>query len=655
VTTGSFRRRRAEVARPSSDVTRQRGTVVAAALGALTVVVVLAVRDGPRALASPGPLARPHASVACGSCHQPAAATTSCGGCHAPHPSRLSAHQALAEEGKLTCGTCHAVHRAESGVSFASNGQVTLFGTGFERRLTAGEGETPPDAARDVLVPLISASACVSCHARANERDPAAHCWAEPGGFSLCFDEHRRPGAAGGARAAERDAVVERARVVARRGARLASLGALGSNGLPIALGLGAACLGFWFVRRRPVASLVRPQAGPPGVRRLPVIDAGRCLGCHACVDACPYDALEVRRYVAVLARPDACCGAGPCQTSCPNGSLSLVSGGTPASGARLSTELESLERPGLFLAGDVTGGALIRNAIRQGVLVAEAVAARARVGAGSDVHDLVIVGAGPAGLAAGLRARAQGLSVLVLEQADLAASVRRFSREKLVLDTPSRDDESLPLWIGDALKEELIERWQRAVRSAKLDVREGTRVLGVTRGQGSDAPFRVSAELDGRSAEFRARFVLLAVGGRGSPRLLDVPIVESAVARVHYELSDARAFAGERVVVVGLGDVAMETALALAAQPGTQVTVIHRGSGFRRGSQRNIDALAALVARGKIRLVLGARVKRVGEAALELEIDGGARAVAFDSLFVHIGSVKSDALLGALGACAGA
>jgi thioredoxin reductase len=136
---------------------------------------------------------------------------------------------------------------------------------------------------------------------------------------------------------------------------------------------------------------------------------------------------------------------------------------------------------------------------------------------------------------------------------------------------------------------------------------------------------------------------------------LLDVPIVEAAVARVHYELSDARAFAGERVVVVGLGDVAMETALALAAQPGTRVTVIHRGSGFRRGSQRNIDALSALVARGKLRLVLGARIKRVGEAALELEIEGGDREVAYDSLFVHIGSVKSEALLRALGACAGA
>jgi thioredoxin reductase len=227
---------------------------------------------------------------------------------------------------------------------------------------------------------------------------------------------------------------------------------------------------------------------------------------------------------------------------------------------------------------------------------------------------------------------------------------VRRFSRDKLVLDTPSDDDEKLPLFIGDAHKQELIERWQRAVRCARLDVREGTRVLAVTPGQGSDAPFLVSAELDGERLGFHARFVLVAVGGRGSPRLLEVPVPETAAARVHYELSDARAFAGERVVVVGLGDVAMETALGLAAQPGTEITVIHRGSGFRRGSQRNIDAVSALVARGKIRLLLGARVKRVTDTELELELAGVERAVAYDSLFVHIGSIRSESLLAASG-----
>jgi thioredoxin reductase/ferredoxin len=653
VTTGAHRKRRAALARPSSDLGRHRGILAAGVLSALFVLLVLALRDGPRALASPGPLARPHANVACKSCHEPAQEVASCTGCHAPHASRRPAHQALAEQGSLTCGTCHAVHRAEAGVAFAANGAVTLFGTGFERRLDDGDELAPSVTPSELVVPLVSANACTSCHAGRNERDPAAHCWADPRGFSLCFDEHPRPAAGGAARHAERDAWVERARVIARRAesAHLVSSSALSSSGVPVALGLGAASFGLWLAhRRRPASSRRRPLPVVPGGRRLPVIDAARCLGCHACVDACPYDALEIRRYVAVLARPDACCGAGPCQASCPNGSLSLVTGGAPMPGPSLSPELESLARPGIFLAGDVTGGALIRNAIRQGVLVARAVAARPRSRSGACEYDLVIVGAGPAGLAAGLTARAAGLSVVVLEQAGLAASVRRFSRDKVVLDTPSDDDEKLPLFIGDAHKEELIERWQRAVREARLDVRERTRVLSVTPQQGSEVPLQVAAELDGEPVVFRARFVLVASGGRGSPRLLDVPVPDTAAGRVHYELSDARAFAGERVVVVGLGDVAMETALALAAQPGTEVTVIHRGSGFRRGSQRNIDAVSALVARGKLRLLLGARVKRVTDTELLLELAGVERAVAYDSLFVHIGSIRSESLLGAAG-----
>jgi thioredoxin reductase/NAD-dependent dihydropyrimidine dehydrogenase PreA subunit len=388
----------------------------------------------------------------------------------------------------------------------------------------------------------------------------------------------------------------------------------------------------------------------------LPVIDAQRCLGCNACVDACPYDALEVRRYVAVLSRPDACCGAGPCLPSCPNGSLSLVEGDAPSLGPRLSPELEALERPGLFLAGDITGGTLIRNALRQGVAVARTVAGR--LGGGKvassrrapGLWDLVVIGAGPAGLAAGLTASSLGLSVLVLDQAGIAASIRRFSREKLVLDTPHADDEQLPLFVGDAKKEELIERWLLRVRQARLEVREDARVLGLAPRTDGE-PFAVSTELaDGTPAVYRARQVLLAAGNRGSPRLLDAPVPEVAAPRVHYELSDARAFAGRRTVVVGLGDVAMETALALAAQPGCAVTVVHRGAAFRRGSQRNIDAVSALVAKGRVSLLLGARVTRVDPASIELDTGSRRTSLAYDALFVHLGNVRSSALLEACG-----
>jgi thioredoxin reductase len=148
------------------------------------------------------------------------------------------------------------------------------------------------------------------------------------------------------------------------------------------------------------------------------------------------------------------------------------------------------------------------------------------------------------------------------------------------------------------------------------------------------------------------ARAVLIAIGRRGTPRQLDVPVDPAMLPRIHYELSDARAFAGQRVVVVGLGDVAMETAIGLAAQPGTRVTVVHRGPRFRRGRKRNIEALSALVARGRVELVLSAQPSRIFRQSVALETPAGTRVLGFDALFVAIGSLPSADLLGTAGVC---
>jgi thioredoxin reductase len=310
-----------------------------------------------------------------------------------------------------------------------------------------------------------------------------------------------------------------------------------------------------------------------------------------------------------------------------------------------------------LFLAGDVTGGALIRNAVRQGAAVARTVAARLER---DDDHaappvsvplDLLVVGAGPAGLSAGLVAQSLGLRVLVVDQAGVAASIRRFSRQKLVLDAPSTAQENLPLWLADATKEELIERWEHSIRRARLDVREGVQVVGVRVTEAGCHAVRAEG-LRGEGVEFSARYVLLAVGTRGTPRPLDVPVPDAAALRVHYELSDARTFAGKRCIIVGLGDVAMESALGLSAQPDSEVTIIHRGTGFGRGSRRNIDAVARLAANGRIRLVFAARVAAVRAASLEIEVAGATRAVGFDALFVHVGQVPSGSLLTSAGVC---
>jgi thioredoxin reductase/NAD-dependent dihydropyrimidine dehydrogenase PreA subunit len=645
------RLRRASVA--GDDVTRSRGLLAGAILGVVVLVAGLVALHGPRALVSPGPLALPHRELGCADCHRGGSASAGCAGCHGAHVSRRAGHQALASAGTLACGDCHAVHRAELGIRFEPSGNAVFFGSGFQASVSS---PLAGSRAAALTVPLVEARACARCHDLDAPSDPAAPCVSRKGteALTVCFDEHRPPAGVTAEAHSERDAAVEATRAIVALDPERPFLSSLPAQ----ALLLGAAVasgLGLSFFQRRRSHRRRAPllPAGPrPGARRLPVVDAARCLGCHACVDACPYDVLEVRRYVAVVARPDACCGAGPCETRCPNGSLTLAVAG-PSAELPFGRDLELRDRPGVFVAGDVAGGALIRNALRQGVLVAHAV--KRHVGAAprrAGVTDLVVIGAGPAGLAAALTARELGLDVVVLEQVALAESIRRFSRQKLVLDAGDDPDERLPLFIGDVHKEELVERWSFDVRRARLDVREGMRAVDLEP-RDADGVRRVIVEdRSGARVAFPGRAVLVAMGRRGAPRTLDVPLDPAVLPRVHYELSDARAFAGRRVIVVGLGDVAMETALALAAQPGTRVTVVHRGDGFRRGKKRNIDALSGLVARGRVELLLGARPTRISAAGVEVDASGGRRVLGFDALFVAIGSLPSTELLAAAGVC---
>jgi thioredoxin reductase/Pyruvate/2-oxoacid:ferredoxin oxidoreductase delta subunit len=652
---------------PSGDVTRGFRLGVAA-LVAMLAVALAAVLAPAAVTGAPGALARPHvaAGVTCAGCHgdpiDGPATGAGCVTCHGAHPSTRGAHKALAARGQLGCPSCHTAHGGAEGVSFGADGEAVRWRATAETRVDV---EGPPGA----TVALVPLSACARCHDATRASDPLRACIAAGGGAGIdaCLDEHQTPsqplvssGKCAHQHGPSRFVAWEAARAVLDAAPAPAAKPARAAW-VWVGSGLGAGCVAFAGAavaqRRRRKRAPSGPAAAPlaPAVVRLPLIDASRCLGCHACVDACPFDVLSVDRHVAVVARPDECCGVGSCQTACPNGSLRLAAEGEPLPDRpRVDARLESTDRRGVFLAGDLTGVPLIRSAITQGTRVAEHAAAdlmaSPRAAGDGKRVDLAVVGAGPAGLAAALRAQELGLSCIVLEQSTVAATLRAFPRGKIVHDPPLELPLEGPLWLRESTKEELVAQWTRIVRAHRVDVREQHRVTALT---GEAGDFTVRADTPSGPRALHAARVVFAIGRRGTPRTLDVPVAPAAATRVVHALSDARALAGKAVLVVGLGDSAMEAIVALARQPGTTVTVSYRGSGFSRGRARNIDEVRRLAAAGRVRILWESAIERIDERWAIVRARGGqgeAEKLAVDAVLALLGGEPSRALLGECG-----
>jgi thioredoxin reductase (NADPH) len=220
-----------------------------------------------------------------------------------------------------------------------------------------------------------------------------------------------------------------------------------------------------------------------------PVIDLHKCIGCESCISVCPempeHQVLGMVRRKATLVSPTDCIGHGACKTVCPVDAISLVFG-TAERGVDIPELKPNFESnvPGIFIAGELGGMGLIRNAIEQGRQAMEAIASRPRDHTANGLHVL-IVGAGPTGISASLAAKQHGLNYLTIEQGALGGTVANFPRRKLVMTSPAE----LPL-IGkvkfrETTKEKLIEFWTAVCTKTQLRIKFGERLESVTK-QGS-------------------------------------------------------------------------------------------------------------------------------------------------------------------------
>lgn len=376
-------------------------------------------------------------------------------------------------------------------------------------------------------------------------------------------------------------------------------------------------------------AGLLEPQSLHP------VIDPARCLGCAACVRACPeHDILGIIDGKAALIEPTMCVGHGACQSACPTKAISLVFG-SETRGVdipMLSPEFET-SVPGIFIAGELGGMGLIKNAIEQGRQAIGHAADRARKAPGGapDVLDTLIVGCGPAGISASLGAMERKLQFRTIDQATLGGTVAHFPRGKLVMTSPA----TLPIVgevrFGEISKERLLAFWEEVLARTGLSPCFEEQVTRIAR---NDSHFEVTTT----KASYLTRTVILAIGRRGTPRPLDVPGEE--LEKVVYRLIDPEQYAGRRVLVVGGGDSALEAAARVAEQPDTRVTLAYRGNAYSRARAKNRDRVAELAGTGRLQELLGSSVRRITAESVELDVKGEVRTIANDDVIVCAGGL---------------
>lgn len=305
-----------------------------------------------------------------------------------------------------------------------------------------------------------------------------------------------------------------------------------------------------------------------------PVVITDYCIGCRACVEACPHDVLEMINDVAKPTAIDQCMENTRCEIVCPvSPKACVVVYATkeikPLPVPPRNNRFMSDDVPGCYIIGDVSGTPLIKNAANEGAAVIDFISEELKnLPPEPDAElDVAIIGIGPAGLSAAVRAKQCGLKYIGIERDQVLATINTYPMDKPLFfkpETMAAKGAILTDGPGDVCQK-VLDSWICTMNDHQVKINEQEECETVTPEGGKYFTIETKKGEKGTERESRtyhARRVVIAVGNRGEPRKLDAP--GAVEGRVRYALSKPGDFKGKKIIVVGGGNASVEAAVAL-------------------------------------------------------------------------------------------